>query len=61
VSGQIELAGISVIRPKLSNGLILSVAFAISMDETGGDALLKARYNLIGDFIVKIGFHWLSP
>ena len=25
------------------------------------NALLKARNNLIGDFIVKIGFHWLSP
>ena len=23
--------------------------------------LLKARHNLIGDFIIKIGFHWLSP
>jgi hypothetical protein len=25
------------------------------------DALLYRRYNLVGDFIVKIGFHWLSP
>jgi hypothetical protein len=25
------------------------------------DALLKARNNLAGDFLRKIGFHWLSP
>src|SRR5262245_40962080 len=25
------------------------------------DASLKARNNLVGDFLIKIRFHWLSP
>jgi hypothetical protein len=25
------------------------------------DPLLQARHNLIGDALIKIGFHWLSP